>query len=125
MRTYTTVTNPEFYDQIVKDAQAHETDWTINRHARPGDRVLLYVTAPISAIVAQAFIVETPRLEENPESPFVGLYFADMEGLEMLKTPITRDMLLRRFPDWRYWKQPRQSVEVHPMFVSSLDMILG
>lgn len=124
MKTFTTITNPEFYDLIVADAKEHETDWTISRHARPGDRVLLYVTAPISCVVAQAFVISEPRLEEDPASEFVGSYFADMDGLEMLTHPIARETLRKCFPDWGYWKQPRNSVEVPEEYLNHLDLLI-
>lgn len=110
MKIYTTITNVAFYHALKEDALNGETEWSINRLARPGDMVLLYVCAPVSAIAATAFIAEPPYLEEDVNSPFFNTYFAKMDNLKMLDVSITRHQMRELFPDWRYWIQPRNSV---------------
>jgi EVE domain len=124
MRTYSTVTNIEYYQAILDDSLEGETNWTINRHARPGDRVLLYVCAPVSAFVAVAEVSAAPVIEEDPGSEFCGKYFAEMHGLRMLETPLKRSDLLAALPDFKYLKQPRQSIEIAPRFIDTLEGFL-
>ena len=96
---FTTITNVGYYETIREDAQETATNWTISRHARPGDDVLLY---------------------DDPGSEWLGSYFADMHSLRMLDRPIKRTDLRVAFPDWRYWKQPRSSVRVPDEYVEPL-----
>jgi hypothetical protein len=121
---FTTSTNPAYYGSLVEDAAEQVTNWTISRHARPGDDVVLYVTAPISAIVAVATVETEPELCEDPRSEWLGKYFADMHSLRMLARPIERLSLRRAFYEWRYWKQPRQSVRVPDQYVEGLRALL-
>ena len=97
---------------LKEDSAAGETVWSINRHARVGDRVLLYVCAPVSSIVATATIAEDPYLNEDVNSEWFGTWFAEMNQLNMLDSPLPRRFLIDTFPGWRYWTQPRNSVKV-------------
>lgn len=91
-----------------------------NKNAKPGDVVLLYVCAPKSAIVATAIIADIPYLEENINSEFFNTWFAEMNELILLNTSISRHHLREIFPDWGYWKQPRNSVQVKTEYLSEL-----
>jgi addiction module HigA family antidote len=68
MKTFTTITNVGYYYSIIEDAQTGETVWTINKNARSGDTVLLYVCAPVSAIVATATVSELKIIIKNLEA---------------------------------------------------------
>jgi hypothetical protein len=125
MAIFTTITNVGYYETIREDSASGETEWTINKNARPGDMVLLYVCAPVSAIVAKAIISEEPYLNEDLNSEFLGLYFAEMSGLKMLEKPLTRKELIWEFPHWRYWTQPRNSIQVPKVFEVVLKNLLG
>lgn len=125
MNTFTTITNIAYYETLIEDAGEGETNWTINRNARRGDRVLLYVCAPVSAIVAIAEVSDTPVQETNPSSEWRGLYFSNMHGLRMLEKPITRAKLLVAFSTWGYWKQPRTGVQVPAEFIPTLNELLN
>lgn len=125
MNFWTTITNVGYYEIIQEDACDGETNWTINQHARRGDKVLLYVCAPVSAIVATAIVSETPTRDDDPASTWHGLYFADMHNLCMVPRPITRADLLAEFPGWRYWKQPRSGVQVPREYESRLEHLLS
>lgn len=124
MKTYSTVTNIGYYQAILDDSIEGETIWTINRHARPGDRVLLYVCAPVSAFVAVAEVTAPPEIEDDPNSEFQGSYFAPMHGLRLLGVPLKRTDLLELRPDFKYLKQPRQSIEIVPRFADTLNGLL-
>jgi hypothetical protein len=42
----------------------------------------------------------------------------------MLEEPITRQMLIEQFPQWGYWKQPRNSVRVSGEWLDVLNGLL-
>lgn len=124
MQVFTSITSVDYYETLQQDAGAGgETNWTINKNARSGDRVLLYVCAPVSAIVAVATLTDDAYLEDEVNSPWYGRYFADMHALEMLALPVERKALLARLPDYKYWTQPRNSVLVPPKFLPVLEQL--
>lgn len=113
MRLSITPTNAEYYETIQADATGeHSTRWTVRKDCAPGDLVLLYVCAPVQAIVAQGRIASKPELCEDLNHPWYGHYFADIEDLQLLKFPITRQVMRAKFWGWRYWKMPRSPVQV-------------
>lgn len=124
MKTFTTITNFDFYSTLQTDAKAGETDWSINKNTKAGDRVLLYVCAPVSSIVATAFIADAPYIDEDVNSPWFLTWFAKMENLKMLDHKITRLELKMTFPDWKYWSQPRNGIQVLPKYLTKLDELL-
>lgn len=121
---YTTITNIAYYQALVEDAADGETCWSINKNAKPGDLVLLYVCAPISAVAATAVIADEPFLEESINSEFFGTWFAEMNDLALLKFPLERRWLVERFPAWGYWKQPRSSIAVPQAFEPELRRLI-
>jgi hypothetical protein len=48
-----------------------------------------------------------------------------MENLKLLDIKITRHNLRELFPDWGYWKQPRNSVEVPAIYKAELEKVLS
>lgn len=117
---YTTITNVLYYQSLLDDAIQGETVWSINKNAKVGDAVLLYVCAPKSAIVATALIADSPYLEENINSEFFNTWFAEMNELTLLDISISRHHLREMFPDWGYWKQPRNSIAVPKQYERQL-----
>ena len=123
--TFITVSNAEFYEVLLEDSEQGETNWTISRHARPGDRMLLYICKPISAVVAVCTVATMPEQIDDPTNEWFGSFMADMQSLQMLKEPIERTALIERFPTWGYWKQPRNSVRVPEPYVEQIDSLVG
>lgn len=117
MKIWTTITNVAFYYNLKEDSVEGNTTWTINKNARPGDVCAMYVCAPVSAVVATAVIAEDPFQEKDLNSPFFNTYFAEMNELKMLDISITRHQMRELFPEWRYWLQPRNSVQTPPEFL--------
>ena len=107
MDTYTTISNKEFYEVLQEDAAAGETNWTVSKHCRPGDRILLYICAPISAIVAVGILASDPTEDTDPTSIWFGHWLADITELRMLAEPLKRQNLIDEFPTWGYWRQAR------------------
>lgn len=125
-RTHTTLTNIEYYETLHKDAQKGETCWTVNRHVKRGDKVLLYVCSPVCAIVATAAASNDAELIEGElHNEWNGHYRVDMHNLQMLDEPLPRKRLTELFPEWGYWKQPRNSVEVPMQYVDALAALLN
>lgn len=123
-RTYVTPSNVAYYETLCEDAGAGESNWTISRHARRGDRMVLYICAPVSALVAVATIATHPELDDDPSSEWYGHHFADVRDLRLLREPIKRVVLRMAIPDWRYFKQPRNCVAVPPQFEPKLSELL-
>ncbi len=84
--------------------------WTINRNAKIGDKVIFYLTRPISAIVGFGRVCESPWV--NAESDWKEKHFAEINQITILKDSqfITNREIKLLFPEWIYIKQPRQSV---------------
>lgn len=122
---FTTITGADFYGTLFDDADDGSTEWSINKTARSGDVVLFYVCRPISAIVAVATVIETPYLDDDVTSCWYGKYFAEMENLRMLLEPIERNFLLKEFPTWHYWKQPRNSIQISQEFLPQIIELLN
>lgn len=121
---YTTITNIDFYQTLIKDSFTGKTEWTINKNAKPGDIVLLYVCSPKSAIVATAIVADIPYQELDLNSMWFRGWFAEMENLKMLNHAISRKELLNYFPDWGYWKQPRNSIAVPKHFETKIKELV-
>lgn len=122
--TYVTPSNVVYYGALVEDAEAGHTIWSISRHARCGDRVLLYVCAPVKAIVAVATLASDPEVLDEPANEWNGTYMAAMDGLRLLNAPITRDILMATFPGWGYWTQPHRSARVKEQYLPALEKLL-
>lgn len=123
MKSFTTITNFGFYQNLLDDSIVGSTEWTINKSAKPGDLVYLYVCQPKGAIVATAVIADLPYLDEDLNSVFFGHWFASMENLRMLDISISRPQLRQLFPDWGYWKQPRNNIEIPAQYCGLMEKI--
>lgn len=121
---YITVTNPDFYGRLRENPGLNLIDWTINRHARRGDEVALYVIKPVCAVVAVATLATQPERCGDIKSPWYGHHFVDVHSLRMLKEPVSRDKLLLRLPRWGYPKQMRGSIRVPDEIEPALRMMI-
>lgn len=110
--TFVTVTNAEFYDVLREDAAVGETNWTVSKHVRAGDRIALYVCAPVCALVAVGEASTDAEECDDPSNEWFGRHFIDIHGLRLLPEPLTRKILLDTFPGWGFWKQPRVGAKV-------------
>lgn len=124
-QTFISPTNADYYETLREDAAEGETNWSVSKHTRRGDRILLYVCAPVSAVVAEGFASEDAYLDDDPGSEWFGKYFVEMHGLRMLERPVTRAELMARFPQWGYWKQPRACVRVPDAYRQDLERLVS
>ena len=124
--TFITVSHADYLGTLLEDSSAGgESNWTLSRHARPGDRMLIYLKAPVSAIVAWGRVSSVPLRLDEPDSPWFGHFCADIEALSMTPSRVSRDALLNAFPMWRYWMQPRTSVRVPDEYIERLMSLAG
>lgn len=82
------------------------------REMRPGDRVFIYHSGGISAIVGMAVVRSEPRDDpKNPKSAVV-----DLEFIERLEPPVTLAEIkqTRQFDDWALVRQGRLSTMAAP-----------
>ncbi len=82
------------------------------REMRPGDRVFIYHSGGISAIVGMAAVRSEPRDDpRNPKSAVV-----DLEFIERLEPPVTLAEIkqTKQFDDWALVRQGRLSTMAAP-----------
>lgn len=123
-----TITTIDYLPSLEAEARGEfepgDTWWTVNRHVKAGDELYIYVCAPVQAIVAVGLAASDAAPNDNPQSEFFGGYMAEMENVRMLPKLIPRLALCDAFPEWRYWRQPRQSVRVPAEFVARLAEVI-
>lgn len=124
-RYHTCIGTPRLHLEDLKlDIRDHGTTvWTINKDAKRGERVIFYMTSPISAFVAVGVLV-TDAWQEPKGSEWEGFWMAEIGELRLLAAPVTRKELLRRVPRWRYMYSPIMSQVVREQYVPELERIL-
>ena len=75
--------------------------WSSLKHAKEGDFVFFYISAPISAIVATGSVLSDARPGENWR------YEARVGKIRWLKQSISRAQLQGEFPSWKWPAYPR------------------
>lgn len=124
-RYHTCIGTPRLHLEDLKlDIRDHGTTvWTINKDAKRGERVIFYMTSPVSAFVAVGVLV-TDAWQEPKGSEWEGFWMAEIGELRLLAAPVTRKELLRRVPRWRYMYSPIMSQVVREQHVPELERIL-
>ena len=120
MRYFLAKTDPETYsvDQLEKDKK---TTWDgvsnpqavrAIREMRPGDKVLIYHSGGLSAIVGLARVISEPR--DDPKNPRSAV--ADFEFLKRIQPPVTLAEIKqsKQFDDWALVRQGRLSTMEAP-----------
>jgi len=125
-------TDPETYsvDQLEKDRKT-AWDGVTNpqavraiREMRPGDKVLIYHSGGLSAIVGLARVASAPR--DDPRNPKSAV--ADFEFLKRIEPPVTLTAIKQSklFDDWALVRQGRLSTMAAPdKFVEWLRKTTG
>jgi predicted RNA-binding protein with PUA-like domain len=132
MRYFLAKTDPDTYsvDQLEKDKKT-TWDGVTNpqavraiREMRPGDKVLVYHSGGLAAIVAVARVASEPRTDpKNPKSAVV-----EFEFLKRIETPVTLAEIKQSklFEDWALVRQGRLStMEAPEKFVDWLRKKTG
>lgn len=125
-RLHTCIGTPRLHLEDLKlDIRDHGTTvWTINKDAKRGERVIIYMTSPVSAFVAVGVLV-TDAWPEPQGSEWEGFWMAEVGELSWLPVPATRGELLSRIPAWRYMYSPIRSQVVDPRHVPELERMLN
>ncbi|MFL5329885.1 MAG: protein NO VEIN domain-containing protein [Gemmataceae bacterium] len=99
--------NNNDYNWIQKNAgNGRTTTWSSTKCAMPGDRVLLYIVRPHSALIARATV--TRKSWPAKDWPFR----CGIGDLRLMKSPVTIQELKKQFPRWRWLLMPRGKVTV-------------
>jgi predicted RNA-binding protein with PUA-like domain len=120
MKYFLAKTDPETYsvDQLEKDKKT-AWDGVSNpqavraiREMRPGDKVFIYHSGGLSAVVGLARVVSEPR--DDPKNPKSAV--ADFEFLIRLEPPVTLAEIKQSklFDDWALVRQGRLSTMAAP-----------
>ena len=76
--------------------------WSGLKESQPGDRVLIYIQRPHSALIAKAEV-----LAEAVNRPGDYAYRVKIGHVELLPNPIEIDELKKKFPRWAWLRYPR------------------
>ena len=98
------------------------TEWKMPSGAKVGDVVLVYLTAPISAVVGYGLVFEAPtRANAVPDRPWGEGWWAEVGEFGMIEPPITNHELRIRVPSWKWPTQPRSAT--FPKGQAALDLL--
>ncbi len=95
------------------------TCWTLHKDAKIGDRVLFYITAPTSAIVAIGKVNCDPEYQPDPDEAWYKHWLGEVSELKRTKETPMRE-LRRLFPDWRQLVYLRRNARVPADIVAPL-----
>lgn len=88
-----------------------ETCWTLHKTATAGDRILFYITAPVSGIVAVGTMRGESQYQSNPTADWYKHYLGAVEDLHLTRIVPMRS-LRAVFPEWNALKYFRQNAPV-------------
>jgi hypothetical protein len=92
------------------------TNWSSLKDSRPGDRVLIYIQRPHSALIAKADVLAKAVKGE----PGDYAYRAKIGHFKLLPNRVDIDTLRKRFPRWGWLRQPRGKVIVPARYADQL-----
>jgi hypothetical protein len=90
--------------------------WASLKGARPGDRVLIYIRSPHSALVAKAEVLANPVKGRVGDYP----YRAKTGRFRLLPNPLNIQDLKREFPRWAWLRYPRSKAAVPQEYAEHL-----
>lgn len=124
MNTFLVLGSDDDYGLLLKDFVLEaKTGWTLHKDAKIGDRILFYITAPTSAIVAMGKVSSEPEYQPNPNEAWYKHWLGEVSELELtLPTPMRE--LRRLFSEWRQLFYLRQNARVPADIVAPLLELL-
>lgn len=99
--------------------------WTINAKARPGDRVVFYLRAPLSSFVGTGTVASSPEFQGSPGDDWYGYHMADIKTIRMLPRKVPLAVVRGALPEWGWLKRPRRSTVVPPDVARRFLKLLG
>lgn len=92
------------------------TNWSSVKDAQPGDRVLIYIRRPHSALIAKADVLA----KAVKGAPGDYAYRAKIGRFQLLPIRISIDTLRKRFPGWAWLRLPRGKAIVPARYADKL-----
>lgn len=92
------------------------TNWSSLKDSRPGDRALIYIQRPHSALIAKADVLA----KAVKGKPGDYAYRARIGHFKLLPNKIGIDALRKRFPKWGWLRQPRGKAIVPAQYADDL-----
>lgn len=77
------------------------TMWSCGQHTKKGDFLFVYALKPESAIIA------TAKAASDAKRDKIWRFAAKIKNVKILARPISREELIKQFPDWGWPKEPR------------------
>ena len=108
---------------LLDEIKVGATVWTMHRHAQNGDRVLFYITAPTSAIVAAGTLCGDVSYQGDESQPWFKHFFGEVRELKST-SEIKMRVLREVFPEWRALRYFRQNAIVPQQFENLLTELL-
>lgn len=103
---------PTLIEESISPPENGEMLWTCPRTVRAGDVMLIYLLAPVSAIVARAEFSGDAFVMDDFDSDWFGKPMASYERVRMFAEPIALHELRLIFPEWHWTHRPQGSVKV-------------
>ena len=97
--------------------------WTLHKDARVGDRILFYITAPWSSVVAMGKVSSTPEYQPNPNEHWHKHWLGEVSELEVTRATAMRE-LRQCFPEWKQIFYLRQNARVPVEIIEPLLELL-
>jgi hypothetical protein len=105
------------YSLVHRQAQrGGTTNWSSLKDSRPGDRVLIYIQKPHSALIAKADVLAN-AIKGKPGDY---AYRAKVGHFELLPNKVGIDTLRKHFPGWGWLRQPRGKAIVPTRYADKL-----
>jgi hypothetical protein len=92
------------------------TNWSSLKDSRPGDRALIYIQRPHSALIAKADVLAN-AVKGKPGDY---AYRAKIGHFELLPNRVGLDTLRKQFPRWAWLRQPRGKTIVPAQYADKL-----
>ena len=92
------------------------THWSSLKDSHPGDRVLIYIQRPNSALIAKAAVLAT-AVKGKPGDY---AYRAKIGRFELLPNRVGIETLRKRFPGWAWLRLPRGKAIVPARYADKL-----
>ena len=92
-------------------------NWSSMKNSQPGDRVLIYIRQPHSALIAKAEVLAEAK-KPKPGNSYP--YRAKTGRFELLPNPVGIHDLKRAFPRWSWLRYPRGKAFVPAHFADRL-----
>lgn len=103
---------------MLRRSEGKSRYWSCPKEAQVGDRVMIYVAAPISSIVATAEVKSLPV--SGSERGRIWRYMAKIGPIRLLASPIPFDEMRRLCPRWKWLNYPRAYAYVPPKEAKAL-----